>query len=878
MCTRLHHQYQVRMEQDKMKIKMLAISAAAIMVAQFAAAAESYGEMERRLYLKPATSPMEKPARCVAFQEGDFETPPDALLSLDGEWNIRLQDGRTIPATVPCSIYTALWNAGVVGDPYFGTNDLAAAKYSGQTSVWSRVFSFAPSAGARYRLSFEGVCDEAEFSLNGKHLGRHLGMFGGPDFVLDAADLKPENTLEVRLFPVRGWQDTVSCQIVRGRHYCNLPSIGVWRSVSIRKIPDAEIRRQFVVTRSAERREIDYRMDIDAARTASGELRIAVRPVGFAGKEFCFSERVELKPGENVLRYAFTLPGAELWWPAGYGKARMYEITASFGESSRTDAFGIRTFRFVPGPDGAKTNLYNRVAEVNGRRLFLKGAGWCICDALLRFDETMYKRMIDRAVEQGVNFFRAWGAGIVETDEFYRQCDRYGILVLQEFPVPRDHTNPEIQEPLLDTVVRSVERLRNHPSLAVWGGGNELALFHPEFSLDDNLVNAIGRICHEHDGTRDFWRTDPWAGSEHHHITWSRWTTQKFLSHYANREGVCLNEYGVDTLMNIESLRRISPPEEHDMFPWRRFTAMTHHTATFNYDFYLKHDTTSNRDSLRYARVGGRYHPQTNLASYVLGSQIAQIYATAYHAYNARTQFPKTGMYIYYKLNDVYPGSSWAVVDWFGAPKLAHYALKRAQRPLCAAPRLSGHEFGAQAKVPFYIIDDAGELRDGSRWEVTARFYDSNLEIVAERRFAGTGSVGPVRRLGEAASNPEKMLTSPSVLAWELVVDGEVRTRDFVMLNIYDNPKKCAGFAQTELKISVDDKGRCVVANVGKAAAVGVMLDLGRDDDKVALDDNFFFLPAGEVRQMSIVPENAVRGVSALNAPPVFVGSSQSAK
>jgi len=270
---------------------------------------------------------------------------------------------------------------------------------------------------------------------------------------------------------------------------------------------------------------------------------------------------------------------------------------------------------------------------------------------------------------------------------------------------------------------------------------------------------------------------------------------------------------------------------------------------------------------LRYARVGGRYHPQTNLVSYVLGSQIAQVYATAYHAYNARTQFPKTGMYIYYKLNDVYPGSSWAVVDWFGAPKLAHYALKRAQRTLCAAPRLAGHEFGARAKVPYYILDEAGELRAGSRWEVTARFYNARLETIGEHRFSGSGPAGPVFKVGEAENAPARPLTSPSVVAWELSVDGKVRARDFLMVNVYDSPKRCAGFAQTELKVTVDGEGRCVVSNVGNAAAVGVMLDLGKDEDKAVLEDNFFFLPAGESRAIAVSPAKAVRGVSALNAP-----------
>ena len=831
---------------------------------------ESCGEMERRLYLKPATTPLASPARRVEFREGSAPAAPSVpVMSLDGRWTVRLEDGREIPADVPCSIYTALSNAGVIADPYFGTNDLAAAEYGSRTSVWRRVFRLAPRAGARYRLSFEGVCDEAEFTLNGKCLGRHIGMFGGPDYILGAEDLQAKNVLEVRLFPVRPSRNTVSLMCVRGGHYCNLPAMGVWRSVSVEEVPDIEVRRQFIATLSAAAREIDYRVDISAARSTAGELALSVRPVGFSGKSFRFSERVALKAGENALRYRFALPGAELWWPVGHGAARTYEITAAFGESSRTDAFGIRTFRFLPGPDGARTNLYNRVAEVNGKRIFLKGAGWCTCDALLRLDEAMYRKMLDRAVEQGVNFLRAWGLGLVETDEFYRQCDRSGLLVLQEMPTHSSHGDVATHRPLIETTERSVVRLRNHPSLAVWGGGNELApRKNPMSLINDELLTSLGRVCCELDGTRDFWRTDPWAGSEHHHISWSGLTPNDFLVRYARRPGVCQTEYGLDTLMNVESLRRISPPEEHEMYPWRHFSAMAHHTATFNHDYIVnKARRPKGSDVDNFTWFGSLYLPQHDLESFVRSSQIAQVYATAMYVYCARTQFPWTGMYIYYKLNDVFPGSSWSVVDWFGSPKLAHYALKRAQRPLCAAPRLAGHEPGASARIPFYLLDDAEALREGAKWEVSVAFYDSALAKTAERRFAGTGpAAGGVLRLGDATSDPARPLTSPSLVAWTLAVDGETVADDFAMLNVYGSPERCAGYAKTALAASVDGEGRLVVSNVGGAAAVGVMIDAGRAADTAVLDDNFFFLSVGESRTLAAKPPRAVRSVSALNA------------
>ena len=145
------------------------------------------------------------------------------------------------------------------------------------------------------------------------------------------------------------------------------------------------------------------------------------------------------------------------------------------------------------------------------------------------------------------------------------------------------------------------------------------------------------------------------------------------------------------------------------------------------------------------------------------------------------------------------------------------------------------------------------------------RFFDKGLDKVAERRFSGTGPVGSVFKVGEAESDPARPLSSPSVVAWELSVDGKVRAGDFVVVNVYKSPEKCAGFAQTELKTTLNGDGRCVVSNIGKVAAVGVMLDLGKDEDKTVVEDNFFFLPAGESRAISVSPSGVVKGVSALN-------------
>ena len=50
-------------------------------------------------------------------------------------------------------------------------------------------------------LSFGGVANRCTVWLNGKKLGSHEGMFGGPDFAVKKY-LKKENTLVVKLDPI----------------------------------------------------------------------------------------------------------------------------------------------------------------------------------------------------------------------------------------------------------------------------------------------------------------------------------------------------------------------------------------------------------------------------------------------------------------------------------------------------------------------------------------------------------------------------------------------------------------------------------------------------------------------------------------------------
>ena len=221
---------------------------------------KSLDEIDREEFA-PRFTPWDTEPEAVALDASPIAHPPGReVLSLDGSWQLaeggKLADRLggpwpdAIPANVPGSVHTALVAAGVIPDPTVGLNQAIAREESFKT-WWMRCDFQRPASVKGDTLLFEGVANRCTVWLNGKLLGSHEGMFGGPDFDI-AGLLQADNSLVVRLEPIPfeswhtgatnpnnngSWMRTVVFNNVYGWHYSNLPSMGLWRSVSIRETP-----------------------------------------------------------------------------------------------------------------------------------------------------------------------------------------------------------------------------------------------------------------------------------------------------------------------------------------------------------------------------------------------------------------------------------------------------------------------------------------------------------------------------------------------------------------------------------------------------------------------------------------------------------------
>ncbi len=827
----------------------------------------------------PAPSPVSGEAEFVELSPGSFRDANGPLrLSLDGEWLMAeggAEEGRlsglwndAIPAHVPGSVHTALLAAGRIPDPYVGRNDEIAKKESFKTWWLMRRFE-RPAEVAKARLVFGGICDSCSVWLNGEKLGDHKGMFAELNFDVSSCLAEGENTIVVRLDPVPvrisagepnnfflgmnvGWLDTAVINNIYGWHYIDLPTLGIWRPVTLREQPEVSIEDPFVATMDAGAGVVRLHTTLKSSGASlSGSLKGTIEPENFEGNAYQFNYRVEAAESTQSVLLEMKIPEARQWWPVDYGQPNLYRMRLTFdsaGEAlDRADfIFGIRTIEMAPLPDGPDPELYNWTFVVNGKPIFVKGANWCTLDALLRFDRDRYERFLHLARDSHMQLLRAWGSGMPETEEFYDVADRCGVMILQEWPTAWNSHRIQPYEILEETARHNTIRLRNHPSLVMWGGGNESGEPFGE------AIDMMGRVSYELDGTRAFHRGEPWGGSIHsYHVFWQR----QPLSYNLTLSAPFIGEFGLASAPNYESVERYLPADELGVWPPASDSGFTHHMPVFN----LK------AEQAIMSQYVAEFVANDSLKKYILGMQMAQATGMRHTLELARTRWPEATGVCYYKLTDNNPAASWATVDWYGVPKIAYHILRQAYRPLHACVLFNRLSFvGVPVSFPVFLLDDRGELAS-TDWKVRARAFGSDLQLLQQQAQAGIAASGPVHRIFDFSLDADQTWNRPLFIVAEISTDGVLRDRVFYWLNYVSIQGCLFDLPRTQLSLGRDDDGYLTVANAGGKPAVGVHFVCPECSDEFSCEDSYFWLDPGEERRILTSHQAGVR-VAAWNA------------
>ena len=812
----------------------------------------------------------------VPTAAGEYVMPEQDVL-LDGTWDL-IMDGnvdrvyeawtRAIPCKVPGSIHTALVENKVIPDPIIGRNDVHAREKSTHKWWYRRTFK-RPFGDAPTRLVFEGVCEECVVWLNGMLLGGHKGMFGGPEF--DITDLlKDENDLRVMLkfAPTKtynpkngelynywwdkdtGWVDTAVFNCCYGWHYAKIPALGIWQSVKLVKIPEVEMVHPWASVQDLSGR-VDLCMELEGPEGGfEGTIEAVIEQPGDR-EDLCFSIPVQSKSMHGKLHAEFTVPDPQLWWPNGLGEPNLYRAKLTFlldgkAVDHKEFNFGIRTITTVPvegqEPD---ENMYNWQFVVNGQKVFIKGANWCTLDFAMDFSYEKYERFLGMAKRQHLQMLRAWGAGMMETEEFYDLCDRYGIMVLQEFPTAWNSQKVQPPDVIRETLNRGIRRIRKHASLALWCGGNESE------SVLDAMIDMMGRMSYELDGTRVFHRNDPWGGSSHnYYVYWNQYDFDFNLSY----QDPFIGEFGFASSPNKESVQKYLTEADFEQWPELEGGNVAYRTPVYNI----------NKDMQILHRYIPEFLPDVSVDNMIVATQISQVITIRNTLELARSRFPQSTGILYYKLTDVWPAVSWSTVDYFGVPKMAYYFIQDSYEPLHACVLLKTFKpEGKAQELPVHLFDDANDL-EGKKWTVNVRAYGADLTKRIDESWSGEGSVGHNKQLGVFNIDEKTAAELPLMVVVELLVDGKLHGRTFYWMNFKAKCGCLFELPKTTLKVE-KEPGMAVITNTGDVPAVAVNFLCSKISDKFIAGDNFVWIEPGETLRIETNRDD-YEGVTAWNA------------
>ena len=509
--------------------------------------------------------------RVAAWQLRAQDEVPDAKAMLGAGYDA----SGWVAAVVPGAAFTSFVEAGIEPDPNFGDNAYKVDRSKYDRNFWYRA-EFATKdlpAGARRWICFEGVNRGAEVYLNGARLGSLDGFMDRGMFEVthllrqDAAPNVLAVLVRVPTYPIANHASPTYISSAGWDWMPYVPGLlgGITDDVYFTTSGDVSLVDPWVRTRVPSREQGGIALTTDLKYHSLQEKTVVGRVVIRPG-DITFEKRFKIGAGQQrtvgVDPREFpqlTVDDPALWWPNGYGDQNLYtcELTCEVdGEVSarRTVTFGIReySYDFVKG-------VFQ--LSVNGERIYCKGGNWGMSEYMLRCRGAEYDLKIRLHREMNYNMIRNW-IGSTTDDEFYEACDRYGIMVFDDFWLNSHPNLPDDVFAFNRNAVEKIKRLRNHPSIAVWCGDNEgvpLAPLNEWLREDVKAFDGGARWYQPISREYGFSGSGPWVNA---HPIWY------FTAHPLGYGGHKLDGWGFRTeigsavFTNYESYKKFMPEPE----------------------------------------------------------------------------------------------------------------------------------------------------------------------------------------------------------------------------------------------------------------------------------------------------------------------------
>ena len=709
-------------------------------------------------------------------------------------WHFRQHDSEIWhDAQVPGNVHLDLMRAHVIEDPFYRLNE-RSVQWVDKVN-WMYETYVTPTqdelASENQEIVFKGLDTYADIYLNGQRLVCADNMHREWRCNVKGILKEGKNKLEVYFnSPVRrnipkfdalpyrhntgpdqswlgGIFDKTISPFARTASYeygwdwgPRLVTFGIWRPVQLETWNAQKIANVWHIQNdvTAQRAKLSTIVEVEASQ----DMPAAVVSVSANGKKLAF-KATALKKGLNKVRMDYVMNKPRLWWTNGLGEAYLYDFKTTVATKdgkvidSESEDIGIRSLKLHNDKDKYGHNLY---FELNGQPLYAKGSNMVPNDNFLsRCNDSVYHAVVRDAKMVNMNIIRVWGGGEYEDDAFYKECDKNGILVWQDFmfaccTYPADSA---FLANVKEEAIYQVRRLRNHPCLAVFIGNNECqdvwyGWGNKKKQLDEmGYGEEVGKMQHalfhellpsvvkEYAPQISYRPSSPYAfentpsdgvnGDDHY---WGVWHGAEPFEAYYDHRVRFQSEYGFQSFPEYESVLKYAPFEyDHNIYSE---VMMEHQKA----------GTYANHRIEEYMRRD--YHVPTDFKKFLYVSHLMQGDGVKMGMEAYRRDRPYCMGSIVWQLNDCWPVASWSSRDYYGRWKALHYFTKYAYDDILVAPRMKvigeskNQENKEKKQVSNLPTENGGQLKVAEN-QTSKSDKELEIKLVNDRRSAVTGEL-----------------------------------------------------------------------------------------------------------------------------------------
>ncbi|KAH9948346.1 glycoside hydrolase family 2 protein [Amylocystis lapponica] len=498
-----------------------------------------------------------------------------------------------------------------------------------------------------------------------------------------------------------------------------LMTAGPWKPISLEtytaRITDVDVR-----TRVAE----DLSANLDVSFSLSSEDH-SIASVSLKGPDGTpVASQTSIKISHSTARAQFKLSAGtfELWYPVGYGKQPLYTIEVEVADeqgnvlNTKGERIAFRRARVVQ----------DELIDQEGRTIFCGGSNWIPADSFLTtMTPKRYRDWLQLLIDGNQNMIRVWGGGIYEADAFYDICDELGILVWQDFMFGCG------QYPAYDSFTQSVQveaeqavkRLRHHPSVVIFdyqiAEQSKLDLDYNDEKSDFRDTNFPARYIYERllpsvvERLSDvhYHRSSPYSGfgkvtTDRNYGDLHQWNvwhgSQEPWHNWDILSGRFVSEFGMEAYPDIRTVDYWLGGDKSERYPQSR--VMNSHNKADGFERRLELYLVEN------------FKHAFDIESYVYYTQVmqAETLASAYRLWRRNWQGKGkeyTAGALVWQINDCWPTTSWAIVDYFLHPKPGYYTIKRELRPFTVGmTRKEKKTYADDLTAAFFTLETVLEI------------------------------------------------------------------------------------------------------------------------------------------------------------------------